>query len=76
MPAKKTETKEPCWNRRIRFMYGVNAFCMASISYVLWYELDTSAADTTVTMGFLGLITTMGSFVFGAVWQDITKIKR
>lgn len=76
MPVKKPEPNQFCWNKRVRFMYAVNAFCMVAIAWVLYFELETAAADTAVTMGFLGLITTTGSFVFGATWQDVTQIKR
>ena len=81
MAVKKSTTvksiQDPdCWDRRVRFMYAVNAFSITAISYVLWYNLESRVAETVVTFGFLTLISTMGSFVFGATWQSVTQLKR
>ena len=51
-------------------MFAVTIFCMGSIAYVLWTGLDTKAAEAAVTMAFATLLGTVGSYVFGATWED------
>ena len=61
------------WKIRRRFMFAVSIFCVLVISYVLWKQLSGSVADTAITMSFVTLMSTVGSYVFGATWQDISK---
>ena len=63
------------WRIRRRFMFAVTAFCMWAIAYVLWKGLTTGPADTAVTMAFLTLIGIVGSYVFGATWEDVSIAK-
>lgn len=63
------------WTRRRNFMYAVSAFCGAVISYVLVMDMQGAVAETAVTFAFLGLISNVGSYVFGAAWQDINHMR-
>lgn len=63
------------WALRRRFLFAVSAFCCWTIGYVLYRGLDTGPADTAVTMAFLTLIGNVGSYVFGATWQDVSATK-
>ena len=63
------------WKIRRRFMFIIIAFCMWTIGYVLRNDLTSRVAETAVEMAFLTIFMTMGSYVFGAVWQDTTSIK-
>ena len=63
------------WRNRRRAMWSALVFCMASIAYVLVMRLESSVAETTVTMSFLSIMSIIGSYVFGAAWQDVTQIK-
>lgn len=65
----------PNWARRRRFMYAVSVFCAAVVTYILAKELDTGPADTAMTMAFLTLIGIVGSYVFGAAWDDRNLMK-
>jgi cation transport ATPase len=58
------------WRNRRRFMWVVIIFCMSCVAWVLWKELTSSIADTVVSMAFAVIMGTMGSYVFGAVWDD------
>lgn len=58
------------WRNRRRFMYGVIGFCMACIAWVLYKELTSEIAEVVVSMGFTVIMGTMGSYVFGAIWDD------
>ena len=56
-------------------MFAVSAFCMWTIAYVLWKDLTSGPADTAVTMSFLTLLGIVGSYVFGAAWEDVSMAK-
>lgn len=59
------------WGVRRTFMFVVSAFCCWVVAYVLINRIDTRPADTAVMFALLGLLGIVGSYVFGAVWQDI-----
>lgn len=63
------------WRIRRWFMFGVSAFCMWTVAYVLYKDLQSGPADTAVTMSFLTLLGIVGSYVFGATWEDVSKAK-
>ena len=73
-PGKPTQPKFS-WKNRRRFLITVIAFCMSVISYVLHYNLQSAVAETAVTMAFLIIGTSLGSYVFGAAWQDVSIAK-
>lgn len=54
-------------------MFAVSAFCVGVISYTLWKGMDTKVAETAVSMSFVALISIVGSYVFGATWDDKKK---
>lgn len=58
------------WRNRRLFMYATTAFCMAVVGYVLHYDMSGEVAETAVTMAFLTIMSTAGSYVFGATWDD------
>jgi len=64
------------WTVRRRFMFIVIAFCMGVVSYCLWQNLESRVAETAVMSAFFVIGTTIGSYVFGAAWQDISSIRR
>lgn len=72
---KDRNGNEQPWNVRRKFMFVVSAFCMGVITYVLYKELNTAPAEAAVTMAFLTLTGIIGSYVFGAVWQDTSTEK-
>lgn len=67
---EKPWNKPGNWILRRRFMFAISVFCAAVIAYVLWTELDTEAAQTAVNMAFVVLLGNVGSYVFGACWDD------
>lgn len=69
--ASRNEGSKP-WAQRRRFMLATVGFCMATIGYCLWNGLESRVAETAVQMSFLIIGTTVSSYVFGAVWQDIS----
>lgn len=64
------------WMIRRRFMFAVSAFCAWAIVYVLVTGKDTRSAETAVEMAFWTLLGITGSYVFGATWEDIHRLKQ
>lgn len=69
-PIKYLPRPPGSWIMRRRLMWAVVAFCMLSIAWVLYKDMTSGPADTTVTMGFVTLISIVGSYVFGAAFDD------
>jgi hypothetical protein len=63
------------WKIRRRFMFGVSLFSMWAIAYVLMRGSDTRSAETAVEMAFLCLTGIVSSYVFGATWENIHRMK-
>lgn len=59
------------WKMRRRFMWAVTLFCMYCITHVMWDGRDTRVNETIVMAAFLCMGGIVGSYVFGAAWQDI-----
>lgn len=59
------------WSVRRRFMFIVSLFCAYCITYVMLKGQDSRVNETIVTWAFLCLGAIVGSYVFGAAWQDI-----
>lgn len=68
---KPSSHEQFSWTLRRRFMFAVSAFCMLVVGYILVMRLDTGPADTAMTMAFFTLIGIVGSYVFGATWEDV-----
>lgn len=58
------------WRIRRLFMFIISAFCVGAVSYVLLNGSTGEVAETAVTMSFFTLMSIVGSYVFGAVWDD------
>lgn len=72
---KQRNQKGGNWSIRRRFMFAVSALCAYVILYILHNNVDTGPADTAMTMAFTTLISITASYVFGAAWEDINRIK-
>ncbi len=59
------------WRARRSFLFAVNALCFVVIFYALFKGLDTRTSETAVSMAFTTIIASVGSYVFGATWEDI-----
>jgi hypothetical protein len=57
------------WRFRRRYLVVVTAFTMALMGFSVVYRADQVVSETVVSMGFVGLIGYVGSYVFGAVWD-------
>lgn len=61
------------WKIRRRFMFVVVAFCMLVILGALFLMPNGSASSTAIIAAFTTISATMGSYVFGATWDDRNK---
>lgn len=75
MAGATSRNDQGSWAIRRRFMFAITAFCMGTVAYSLGAQLQTSVADTAVTFSFLTLIAITGSYVFGAIWEDVSVFK-
>lgn len=63
------------WHNRRRMLWLTTTFCMSTVGYILYTGMTGSVAETAVTMSFFTIISMVGSYVFGAAWQDIAAIR-
>lgn len=71
-PIKDPEFK-PKWENRRKVIFLTLIFCAFCILYVMFKGDDTRVNETIITFSYLLAGTTIGSYVFGVVWQDINK---
>ncbi len=58
------------WERRYKYLLAVTAYTKIMIAYIIIKKIDTSPAEAFVTAGCLLIAACVGSYVFGAVWDD------
>ncbi|UJX46652.1 hypothetical protein [Xanthobacter sp. YC-JY1] len=60
----------PSWRSRRFWVAGIEIYCAVGIGYLILFGQDTRLHETIAT-GLLALAgTTIGSFIFGAAWED------
>lgn len=64
-----TSTDKHNWKFRRRYLMVVTGFTMGLMGYSVIFRADNVVSETVVSMGFVGLIGYVGSYVFGAVWD-------
>lgn len=62
--------RRPSWRYRRALVFAVSAFCAAVIAYLTARGQDTRLAESIASGAFLLLGTVVGSYVFGAAWDD------
>ena len=61
----------PSWKIRRRVVIATIGFCMGCIVYLMVKGEADSRLHETIAMGVIGLfVSTVGSYVFGAAWDD------
>lgn len=66
----------PSWKVRRRIIIATLVFCAAEVAYLTIWGQDTKLAEAIVTGAFLLAGSVIGSYVFGAVWQDLKLDRR
>ena len=60
----------PSWRIRRRIIVATLLFCAGEIIYLTLWGEDTSLAETIANGVLILAGSTIGSYVFGAVWDD------
>ena len=58
------------WANRRRVVWATLLFCAGVMVYSLGWGRDTALFETAVTMSFLTGTATVGSYAFGAAWEN------
>lgn len=64
------------WKNRVRFMYVNVLMNWAVVAYCLLMDKQSALAETAVTTSLVTIFGTVGAYVFGATWRDVTDIKQ
>ena len=69
-----SQVSNDSWSKRRRIIHGALAVCALSIAIgALKSDLDPSVAQTLITQAFWAGAGVVGSYVFGAAWEDRSK---
>lgn len=61
------------WKIRRRVLFTILIFCMLTIGWVLYKQLDTKVAETAVVMAFVIIGTVLTTYVFAATHEDVQR---
>ena len=66
----------PVWKNRRRTLFATLLFCAACIVYVLGWGDDTRLNETALQFAFITAGGIIGAYVFGAAWEDVTRLRK
>lgn len=58
------------WPTRRRVMYFTLAYCFGNVEYLVFFGEDTALNRETITTLLYILVPIIGTYVFGAIWDD------
>lgn len=70
------EEYKPKWENRQKVIFGSLIFCACVVIYLLIFGEDTKLHETIATWAFILAGGVIGTYVFGATWEDVTKLRR
>ena len=73
-PTRRKPTVDK-WKYRRLFMLWQMVFCKIVIAYVLFFAVETKAAELALDFSFMLMGTIVVAYVFGATMEDIQKLK-
>lgn len=62
------------WSVRRRIIVSTLIFCAYVVIYIMHNGTDNKLNETIVTCAFLLSGSVIGSYVFGAIWEDNKKV--
>jgi hypothetical protein len=71
-PLLEPRERRDHWRIRRRVLFATIGFCMLTVLHAITLGEDTRVAETAITMAFMTMVACVGSYVFGAAWEDIT----
>lgn len=76
MENDRNEGKAP-WRLRRRIILSTLVFCAMCIAYIMvWGEHDSRVHETIIIGSFGTGTAVIGSYVFGAIWDDKNKTSK
>jgi hypothetical protein len=67
---KQRNPNNVSWFVRRRIIVGTLLFCAVTVGYITLYGTDTRLNETIIECSFLLAGSVIGSYVFGAIWDD------
>lgn len=61
---------KPTWENRRKVIFLTLIFCAAVVAYLVVWGEDTQLNQTIANASYLLAAAVIGSYVFGAVWDD------
>lgn len=74
-PARDAEFR-PKWENRRRTIFATLLFCAAVVTYITGWGEDTRLNETLVQFAFITAGTIIGAYVFGATYEDVTRLRK
>lgn len=69
--SRERNGEKPQWYVRRRIIMSVLIFCGSTIAYTLYdHDIPESVAEVAISSAFACGMAVVGSYVFGAVWND------
>ena len=66
----------PVWENRRRVIFISLAFCAGIITYLTGWGADTRLNETLAQFSFIAALSIAGSYIFGAAWEDVTRLRK
>lgn len=66
----------PTWENRRRTIFSTLFFCAGVILYLLLAGEDNKLNETIIQFAFITGAGVVGSYVFGAAWEDVTRLRK
>ena len=70
-----TKAGDDSWTIRRRLLFLTSFFYMLVVGYCVVRGTDNELFRTTVTFCIIALTGNVGTYVFGASWEDLTMVK-
>ncbi len=67
---------QPKWENRRRTLFATLSFCAAIIVWVVGFGDDTRINDTALQFAFITGGGVLGTYIFGAVWEDLGRLRK
>ena len=66
----------PKWENRRRTIFATLVFCAGLVIYIAGWGEDTRLNETIVQFAFITAGAIIGAYVFGAAWEDVTRLRK
>jgi hypothetical protein len=66
----------PKWENRRRTIFATLLFCAALIVFITGWGADTKLNETIIQFAFITAGGVIGAYVFGAAWEDVTRLRK